>query len=217
MSWQTIVLRNAQKLRTPINDESTREIAMRSRGTPRLANNRLRWVRDYATSRAGGRDHARGRAGRADDAGDRHPGLDSQDRKYLETIARVFHGGPVGVELSLTRSIARPTRWPTRVEPFLLRSELVIRTPRGRKLNPRGYEHLGLSPPKRTRAFSRSCFKKPSRIDSAVACSPVQAPAFKQSGSQKCDGDRITVQGDEIIEGRTNDHEYLLIDLRKAI
>ena len=74
-------------------------------------------------------------------------GLDPQDRKYLETILRVFHGGPVGVEaIAHTMNIALDTLV-DEVEPFLLRSELVIRTPRGRKLANRAYEHLGVTPP----------------------------------------------------------------------
>ena len=74
-------------------------------------------------------------------------GLDPQDRKYLETILRVFHGGPAGVEaIAHTMNTALDTLT-DEVEPFLLRSELVVRTPRGRKLTARGYEHLGTSPP----------------------------------------------------------------------
>lgn len=143
----TIVLRNAQKLRTPIDAVSTQEIAMRSRGTPRLANNRLRWVRDYATSRADGGISLEIAKAALLMQGIDILGLDSQDRKYLETIARVFHGGPVGVEAIAHTLNCAPDTLADEVEPFLLRSELVIRTPRGRKLNPRGYEHLGLSPP----------------------------------------------------------------------
>ena len=84
-----IVRRNMRKLRVEADDEAAAEIALRSRGTPRLANNRLRWVRDYALSRHDGRvslaiardalDMARASTGL---------GLDQQDRKYLETIAR---------------------------------------------------------------------------------------------------------------------------------
>ena len=74
-------------------------------------------------------------------------GLDGQDRKYLNTIVRVFHGGPVGVEaIAHTMNTATDTL-ADEVEPYLLRSELVIRTPRGRKLTPKGYAHLGLATP----------------------------------------------------------------------
>ena len=73
-------------------------------------------------------------------------GLDGQDRKYLQTIARVFHGGPVGVEaVAHTMNLAVDTLV-DEVEPYLLRSGLVIRTPRGRRVTPAAYDHLGLGP-----------------------------------------------------------------------
>ena len=74
-------------------------------------------------------------------------GLDPQDRKYMETILRVFHGGPAGVEAIAHTMNAALDTLVDEVEPFLLRSELVVRTPRGRKATPRTYEHLGLAPP----------------------------------------------------------------------
>ena len=140
-----IVTRNAGKLRIEIEAEAAVEIAGRSRGTPRLANNRLRWVRDYAVSRADGKITlavARDALKMQEiDSG----GLDRQDRKYLETIARVFGGGPVGVEAVAHTMNLAPDTLVDEVEPYLLRSELVIRTPRGRKLTTKGFDHLGLS------------------------------------------------------------------------
>lgn len=142
-----IVRRNAAKLDVAIDDEAAHEIAIRSRGTPRIANNRLRWIRDYVTSRADGDINC----GLAIDAMNMQGidllGLDTQDRRYLETLERVFHGGPAGVE-----AVAHTMNAPTdtlidEVEPFLLRSELVIRTPRGRKLTDKAYEHLGVARP----------------------------------------------------------------------
>ncbi len=142
-----IVRRNAAKLQIEIDDESALKIACCSRGTPRVANNRLRWVRDYATSRADGKITLevanRALTMLAVDI----RGLDGQDRKYLETILRVFNGGPVGVEaVAHTLNTATDTLT-DEVEPFLLRAELVVRTPRGRKLTAAGYEHLGVPPP----------------------------------------------------------------------
>ncbi len=140
-----IVVRNAAKLRVGIEDVAAREIASRSRGTPRLANNRLRWVRDYAQSRADGQITLEVARAALEMLGIDRRGLDPQDRKYLETIARVFEGGPVGVEaVAHTMNVAVDTL-ADEVEPFLLRTELVIRTPRGRKLTGSGLEHLGLS------------------------------------------------------------------------
>jgi holliday junction DNA helicase RuvB len=143
-----IIRRSAGKLRVPIDEESTYEIARRSRGTPRLANNRLRWVRDYATSRHNGSVTIEIARAALEMAGIDVLGLDAQDRKYLETIIRVFHGGPVGVEAVAHTMNTAPDNLADEVEPFLLRSELVVRTPRGRKATPRTYSHLGLAAPK---------------------------------------------------------------------
>ena len=141
-----IVRRNARKLRVEIADEAAALIAGRSRGTPRLANNRLRWVRDFAQSRADGRITSPVATDALDMQGIDALGLDPQDRKYLETIARVFGGGPVGVEAVAHTMNLSPDTLIDEVEPFLLRSELVVRTPRGRKMTAAAFAHLGLSP-----------------------------------------------------------------------
>jgi holliday junction DNA helicase RuvB len=141
-----IVRRNAAKLRVEIVDRAAEEIAGRSRGTPRLANNRLRWVRDYAQSKADGRITSSVAHDALEMQGIDTLGLDPQDRKYLETIARVFAGGPVGVEAVAHTMNLAPDTLIDEVEPFLLRSELVVRTPRGRRLTATAFEHLGLSP-----------------------------------------------------------------------
>ena len=153
-----IVRRNTQKLQVPTAEEAAREIAIRSRGTPRLANNRLRWVRDYATSKSDGRitlelAHA------ALDMQEIDPrGLDSQDRRYIETILRVFHGGPVGVEAVAHTMNVAPDTLEDEVEPYLLRTGLVIRTPRGRKVTEAGYQHLGWEMPDPTETGQRRLF-----------------------------------------------------------
>ncbi|MCC6123648.1 MAG: Holliday junction branch migration DNA helicase RuvB [Pirellulales bacterium] len=141
-----IVRRNAKKLRVGIEAAASLEIAGRSRGTPRLANNRLRWVRDYAQSKADGRISLKIAQDALEMQGIDVLGLDVQDRKYLETIVRVFGGGPVGVEAVAHTMNLEPDTLIDEVEPFLLRSELVVRTPRGRKLTPLAFDHLGLSP-----------------------------------------------------------------------
>jgi holliday junction DNA helicase RuvB len=142
-----IVSRNAKKLRVKTSSDAAAEIAGRSRGTPRLANNRLRWVRDFAQSRADGEISLKVARDALAMQGIDPRGLDSQDRKYLETIARVFVGGPVGVEAVAHTMNLSPDTLIDEVEPFLLRSELLIRTPRGRKLTSAAYEHLGISLP----------------------------------------------------------------------
>ncbi|MDC0936576.1 Holliday junction branch migration DNA helicase RuvB [Pirellulales bacterium] len=142
-----IIRRNAHKLNIEIDDDSANRIATCSRGTPRVANNRLRWVRDFATTKADGRITLDVAQSALEMLSVDAIGLDGQDRKYLETIRRVFDGGPVGVEaIAHTLNTAVDTLT-DEVEPFLLRAELVIRSPRGRKLTARGYQHLGHAPP----------------------------------------------------------------------
>jgi Holliday junction DNA helicase RuvB len=141
-----IVIRNAGKLRVEIADAAASEIASRSRSTPRVANNRLRWVRDYAQSKADGRITLAVARDALEMQGIDKMGLDPQDRKYLETIARVFGGGPVGVEAVAHTMNLPPDTLIDEVEPYLLRSELVVRTPRGRKLTAAACDHLGLAP-----------------------------------------------------------------------
>jgi Holliday junction DNA helicase RuvB len=142
---QEIIRRNARKLRVEIDDAAAEKIASCSRGTPRVANNRLRWVRDYATTKADGRVTLAVAEAALGMLGVDPLGLDPQDRKYMETILRVFHGGPVGVEAVAHTLNAAIDTLTDEVEPYLLRAELVVRTPRGRKLTAKGYEHLGVS------------------------------------------------------------------------
>ncbi|MFM7058135.1 MAG: Holliday junction branch migration DNA helicase RuvB [Planctomycetota bacterium] len=138
----TIVRRNAGKLRSVIENEAAHEIALRARGTPRKANNWLRWTRDFADARADGRitlDVARAalRMKGVDSAG-----LEEQDRRYLETIIRVFGGGPAGVQaIGHTMNLPADTL-EDEVEPYLLREGFIQRTPRGRTITSRALQHL---------------------------------------------------------------------------
>ena len=142
-----IITINAAKLRTTIDTRAACELASRSRGTPRIANARLRWVRDYAIARGDGniilpiaRDALQMQEIDSE-------GLDKQDRRYLETLIRVFKGGPTGVEaLAATMNVAVNTLR-DEVEPYLLRREFVVRTPRGRQACSSAYLHLGLAEP----------------------------------------------------------------------
>ena len=143
----TIVRRNATILNVDIDEESCRIIAERSRGTPRVANNRLRWIRDYTTSRADGSINSEIAMAALEMEGIDQLGLGRFERKYLETIMRVFGGGPAGVEaIAHTLNVA-PDTLADEVEPYLLRSELVVRTPRGRCATANAYQHLGLKMP----------------------------------------------------------------------
>jgi holliday junction DNA helicase RuvB len=142
-----IITTNAAKLRATIVPEAAWELAARSRGTPRIANARLRWVRDYSLARADGHISLPVARDALDMQEVDAEGLDKQDRRYLETLIRVFDGGPTGVEaLSATMSVAMDTLR-DEVEPYLLRREYVIRTPRGRLATSAAYLHLGLPEP----------------------------------------------------------------------
>ncbi len=134
---------NARKLQTDIEESAATELARRSRGTPRVVNSRLSWVRHFATSEADGRitlDIARAALDMQEvDA----EGLDKQDRRYLETLISVFAGGPTGVEaLSATMSVPADTL-SDEVEPYLLREQFIVRTPRGRMATARSFQLLG--------------------------------------------------------------------------
>ncbi len=139
-----IVRRNAVKLRSTITDEAAFEIARRSQGTPRKANNLLLRTRDFATL-----DHPDGTitteiANRALAALEIDPlGLERQDRRYLETLMTVFSGGPAGVQ-AIAHSLSLPAdTLEDDIEPFLLRSGLIQRTPRGRIACEKAFQHLG--------------------------------------------------------------------------
>jgi Holliday junction DNA helicase RuvB len=144
-----IVKVNARKLETLITDEACLEIARRSRGTPRIANNRLWWARSYSASEADGRITPEVARAALDMAEVDRDGLDRQDRRYLETLVGVFDGGPTGVEaMAATMSVSADTL-SDEVEPYLLREQFILRTPRGRMATPRAYALLGKVPKKR--------------------------------------------------------------------
>ena len=136
----------------PISRSATRKpapcsIAGRSRGTPRIANRLLRRIRDFADVRGDGRitrDVAEYALGRLEvDAA----GLDAGDRRILSTIVKRFDGGPVGID-SLAASLAEDRDTLEFVyEPYLIQEGFLIRTPRGRQITRRAYDHLGVAPP----------------------------------------------------------------------
>jgi len=144
---QHVVTRGASLLGIGMDEGGAREIARRSRGTPRVAGRLLRRVRDFAHV-AGSSTITRAIA---DDALTRLEvdalGLDAQDRRYLAMIADIYKGGPVGVE-TLAAGLSEPRDTIEEViEPYLIQLGLVARTARGRCLNEGGWKHLGLAPP----------------------------------------------------------------------
>ena len=142
-----IVAASAVKLGVRLKDVAAKEIAGRSRGTPRIANRLLRRVRDYA--QVGGHrevelEHARA-ALELYEVDER--GLDRLDRGVLRNLCTLFNGGPVGLS-TLALSVGEETETVSEVaEPFLIREGLMMRTPRGRIATAAGWRHLGLRPP----------------------------------------------------------------------
>jgi holliday junction DNA helicase RuvB len=140
-----VVRRSAGILNVEIEPDGAREIAGRSRGTPRVANRLLRRVRDFAQVRGDGRvtgDVARG--GLALFEVDEQ-GLDKIDLAILETVIRKFEGGPVGLS-TLAAAVGEETGTVEDVyEPYLLQIGFLKRTPRGRVATPRAYRHVGIS------------------------------------------------------------------------
>ncbi len=142
-----IVARGARVLGLNLTEDGAREIAMRSRGTPRIAGRLLKRVRDFAA--VAGRvqvDRAVADAALARLEVDSR-GLDGFDRRYLALIAEGFNGGPVGVE-TLAAALGEPRDAIEEiVEPYLIQQGLVQRTPRGRMVTGQAYVHLGLPGP----------------------------------------------------------------------
>jgi Holliday junction DNA helicase RuvB len=142
-----IVLRSARILEVSIAEEGAGTIASRARGTPRVANRLLRRVRDYADVRGTGEITDEVAAEALEMLEVDAAGLDRHDRQFLEMIASKFAGGPVGLS-TLAVAIGEEADTIEDVfEPYLLQQGLVKRTPRGRVLTERAYEHLGLPVP----------------------------------------------------------------------
>jgi Holliday junction DNA helicase RuvB len=142
-----IVSRSASLLQAPIVDDGAREIARRSRGTPRIANRLLRRVRDYAEVKGdGGIDAAiADRALRMLDVD--QAGFDVMDRKLLRAIIEKFDGGPVGVD-NLAAAIGEERDTIEDVlEPYLIQQGYLQRTPRGRIATVNAWRHFGLGAP----------------------------------------------------------------------
>lgn len=142
-----IVCRNAMKLRTKIEYDAATLIASRSRGTPRKANNLLRWTRDFATVHDPSGVISQTIAVSAlamlevDDVG-----LEAQDRRYLSVLVSVFGGGPAGLSAIAHTLNIPPDTLEDEIEPFLLRLGFIQRTPRGRMITPVGLKHNAIAP-----------------------------------------------------------------------
>lgn len=145
---ERVLLRSAAVLDTALTGEAAALIGSRARGTPRVANNLLRRIRDYAQVKGDGAvDERQARElfalAQVDESG-----LDRADRKILEAVFHTFTGGPVGAA-NLAATLGMDTRTLEEVhEPFLIYRGLLRRTARGRVLTPRGFEWFGAAPPR---------------------------------------------------------------------
>jgi Holliday junction DNA helicase RuvB len=146
-AMQQIISRSARILQVPIDEAGSWEIALRSRGTPRVANRLLKRVRDYAEVRASG-SITEAVANEAlvmlevDELG-----LDDVDRRILLSILDKFDGGPVGIDTLAAATSEEADTIMDVYEPYLIQLGFLQRTPRGRIATRRAYEHLGRTPP----------------------------------------------------------------------
>jgi len=144
---ESIVRRSSSILKIEIDEDGVREIACRSRGTPRIVNRLLRRVRDFAEVKGDG-TITKALAKTALDALEvDSAGLDRMDRLVLRTIIEKFSGGPVGID-TIAVAISEESDTITDVcEPFLIQSGFLSRTPRGRVVTPNGYAQMGCAKP----------------------------------------------------------------------
>lgn len=144
---ETIVSRAARVLNVEMSQDGAMEIARRARGTPRIAGRLLRRVADFALVRANGavNQQVADQALNLLEVDSR--GLDAMDHKYLTCIGVNYNGGPVGIE-TLAAALSEPRDAIEEIiEPYLIQTGLVQRTPRGRMLSPQGYDHIGVPLP----------------------------------------------------------------------
>ena len=145
----TIVARSASILGIPTEPEGAREIARRSRGTPRVANRLLRRVRDYAEVKADGRITAKVAADALGRLNVDEFGLDDMDARILSTIIEKFGGGPVGLGTVAVAVGEDAGTLQDVYEPYLIQQGFLERTPRGRCATALAYQRFGLTPPAR--------------------------------------------------------------------
>ncbi len=139
-----IVRRSAGILNVPVTEDGALEIASRSRGTPRIANRFLKRVRDYAQVRGDGTITEQSAREALAMLEVDELGLDNIDRRMLQTIIDVYHGGPVGLETLAATVGEEAVTLEDVYEPYLMQIGFLSRTPRGRCVTKMGYEHLGI-------------------------------------------------------------------------
>jgi Holliday junction DNA helicase RuvB len=144
-----IVRRSAALLEVPIDTGGARELAMRSRGTPRIVNRLLKRVRDYAQVRGDGAVTRESVEAALALEGVDARGLTKLDRRYLETVIGFYAGGPVGIEAIAATLQEESDTLVDVVEPYLLKIGMLMRTSSGRRASEAAYRHLGLPVQKR--------------------------------------------------------------------
>ena len=143
-----IIKRSAEILNISIEDLASDEIAGRSRGTPRICNSLLRRVRDFAQIKGSGMIDLEITQYALESLSVDKFGLDEMDNKILDTIINKFNGGPIGIN-TLSTAVSETAETIEEVyEPFLIQQGFIIRTPRGREVTAKAYEHLNLKPNK---------------------------------------------------------------------
>lgn len=142
-----IVLRTSRILNFSLDEGGAQELAKRARGTPRIVNNLLRWVRDYAQMRAGGRGNREVVQKALEMLSIDEYGLDEMDRKLLSVMIDHYKGGPVGLNTLAVAVGEEGTTLEEVHEPYLILQGLLQRTPRGRQVTARAYQLLGRSVP----------------------------------------------------------------------
>jgi Holliday junction DNA helicase RuvB len=158
---ESIVHRTAGILNLPIEGPGARQIAARSRGTPRIANRLLRRVRDFAEVQADGVVSEQVAISAMDMLEVDPSGFDAMDRRLLQTIIDKFDGGPVGIEsLAAALGEERGTIEDV-IEPYLIQQGFMMRTARGRVATRNAYLHFGLTPPARDTLPELPLFDKP--------------------------------------------------------
>ncbi len=143
MTLQKILLRSSNLLNISITPEAAHEIAVRSRGTPRIANNLLKWVRDFALSKKSPQIDLSLARSALEMLSIDHRGLDEMDKKLLSIMIDHYEGGPVGVK-TMAVAIGEEDETVAEVyEPYLILQGFLKRTPRGREATRLAYTHLG--------------------------------------------------------------------------
>lgn len=138
-----ILQRTGRILDLDLDIHAAMEIAGRSRGTPRIAINLLRWVRDFAQMRTGNLLNKEVACRALDMLSIDEKGLDEMDKKILEVMIDYYKGGPVGVNTIAVAVGEEPGTIEEVYEPYLIMQGFIKRTPRGREVTPLGYQHLG--------------------------------------------------------------------------